>query len=80
MSERENSDASLRGQKSLFRRKVRTPVTLTLTPEHHARIDAAVERVDLSRSDVIGMLIELFADLLEPEDVLKIERKLAERR
>ena len=53
---------ALSGPSSLFRRKVRKPVTLTLTRKHHGKLKAAMERLDLSRSDVIGLLIDLHAD------------------
>lgn len=62
---------AISGPPSLFRRKVRQPVTLTLTKKHHAKLKAAMERLDLSRSDVIGLLIDVHADSLRvPADLL----------
>ena len=59
------------GPDSLFRRKVRQPVSVTLTKRHHAKIRAAMERLKLSRSDVIGLLIDVHADGLRvPADLL----------
>ena len=53
---------ALPGPDSLFRNKIRKPVSITLTRRHHAKLKAAIERLDLSRSDVIGLLIDLHAD------------------
>lgn len=50
------------GPDSLFRKKVRQPVSITLTRQHHRKLKAAIERLGLSRSDVIGLLIDLHAD------------------
>ena len=50
------------GPVSLFRRKVRKPVTVTLTPEHHVKVNQAMRRLKLSRADVIGVLIEQYAE------------------
>ena len=52
------------GPRSLFRGKVRAPVTLTLTREHHDKINVAVNRLGLTRSDVIALLIEKYADTI----------------
>jgi hypothetical protein len=49
----------------LFRGKVRAPVSLTLTPAHHAKIRRAMRRLGLSRADVIGLLIEKHAASLK---------------
>jgi len=59
----------LSGPPSLFRGKVRAPVSITLTQDHHDRVKAAMKRLDLTRSDVIALLIELRADSLMPYDV-----------
>ena len=62
---------AISGPPSLFRHKVRQPVTLTLTKKHHAKLKAAMERLDLSRSDVIGLLIDVHADSLRvPADLV----------
>jgi len=50
------------GPVSYFRRKIRAPVTLTLTPDHHVKLAKAMRRLDLSRADTIGLLIEKYAD------------------
>ena len=50
------------GPVSHFRRKIRAPVTLTLTPEHHVKVNRAMERLGLSRADTIALLIDQFAD------------------
>lgn len=55
------------GPVSLFRRKVRKPVTLTLTPEHHIKVNAAMRRLKVSRADVIALLIDQYADTIEQE-------------
>lgn len=55
----------LSGRKSLFRRKVRAPVSLTLTPAHHAKVRANRDRLGgISRSDFVGLLIDQFADVV----------------
>jgi len=59
----------LPGRASLFRRKVRAPVSITLTHEHHRLVDSAAERLGLTRSDFLGLLIHLYADSVEPQDV-----------
>lgn len=62
---------SLPGPDALFRNKVRKPVSITLTRQHHTQLAAAMERLDLSRSDVIGLLIDVHADGLRvPADLL----------
>jgi hypothetical protein len=51
------------GPKSLFHGKVRqTPVTLTLTPEHHRKIEQKTRELDITRADLIGLLIDKYAD------------------
>ena len=56
----------LPGPVSLFRGKVRKPVSITLTPEHHAMVNAAMHRLGLSRADVIALLIEKYAPIVAP--------------
>ncbi len=63
------------GPVSLFRGKVRKPVTLTLTKPHHDKVDKAQTRLDLTRADVIGLLIELYADKVTKEHVARVDRK-----
>lgn len=55
------SKRQLSGPTSLFRGKVRAPVSITLTKAHHRLLDDAQARLGLSRSDVIGLLVECFA-------------------
>jgi hypothetical protein len=63
---------ALTGPVSLFRKKVRQPVSITLTKRHHAKLRAAMDRLDLSRSDVIGLLIDVHADGVRvPADLLQ---------
>ena len=59
----------------MFRRKIRAPVSITLTQEHHQRVDAAAERLDLTRSDFIGLLIHLYGDAVEPQDVADLRNE-----
>ena len=57
------------GPVSLFRGKVRAPVSVTLTERHHEKVNRAMKRLGLSRSDVVGLLIEQHADGLRlPSD------------
>jgi hypothetical protein len=61
----------LSGPTSLFRHKVRQPVSITLTKAHHEKLRAAMERLNLSRSDVIGLLVDVHADSLRvPADLV----------
>jgi hypothetical protein len=53
---------ALTGPDALFRKKVRQPISITLTKRHHAKLRAAMERLELSRSDLIALLIDLHAD------------------
>lgn len=55
----------LPGQVSLFRGKVRAPVSITLTPEHHLKVRRAMRRLGLTRADLIGLLIEKYADTVK---------------
>jgi len=50
------------GRAALFRGKIRRPVSLTLTPAHHAKVNRAMKRLHLTRADLLGLLIELHAD------------------
>jgi hypothetical protein len=54
--------AALPGQVSLFRGKIRAPVSITLTQDHHNKVDRGARRLGLTRSDFIGLLIEKNAD------------------
>src|ERR1700683_1017149 len=51
-----------RGPPSLFHGKIRKPVTLTLTPAHHLKVRNNVQRLGITRADLIGLLIEKYAD------------------
>ena len=57
------------GPKALFRRKLRAPVTITLTPNHHILVNAAMVRLGLSRADLIGLLIEKYASAVTTDDI-----------
>ena len=52
------------GPLSLFRFKVREPVSLTLTKKHHELVKEAMARLHLTRADVIGLLIDRHAATL----------------
>jgi hypothetical protein len=54
----------LTGKASLFRNKVRAPVSITLTKEHHAKVRRAMRRLGLTRADLIALLIERYADVV----------------
>lgn len=57
--------AVLPGQVSLFRGKVRAPVSITLTPDHHSKVRRNMRRLGLTRADFIGLLIEKYADTVK---------------
>src|SRR5690349_12287463 len=50
------------GPASLFHRKLRKPVTLTLNAAHHDKVKEAKKRLNLTRADLIGLLIDEYAD------------------
>ena len=65
------SKRALPGRASLFRRKVRQPISVTLTRRHHRKLREAMARLELSRSDVVGLLIDVHADSLRvPADLV----------
>lgn len=66
---------ALTGPASLFRGKLREkPVSITLTRQHHAKLRAATERLELTRSDVIALLIDLHAESVRvPADLVMDE-------
>jgi len=68
------------GSPSLFRGKVRKPVSVTLTPEHHRKVTKAMRRVGLSRADLIALLIDKHADTVTKEyvDAYALLRKMME--
>lgn len=53
------------GPVSLFRGKVRKPVTLTLTKDHHRKVRMGTRRLGLTRADFIALLIEKYADIVQ---------------
>src|ERR1035437_3117079 len=55
------------GPVSLFPGKIRKPVTLTLTPAHHRKVLKNKERLGTTRADLIGLLIEKYADTVTKE-------------
>ena len=57
--------AHLPGKVSLFRNKVRAPVSITLTHEHHAKVRKNMKRLGLTRADLLGLLIEKHADTVK---------------
>ena len=46
------------GQRSQFRGKVRAPVSITLTDKHHSQVNQNRNRLGLSRSDFMALLVE----------------------
>jgi c-di-GMP-related signal transduction protein len=50
---------------SLFRNKIRKPVSITLTPEHHKIVDAGIKRLSITRADFIALLINEFGRTIE---------------
>lgn len=50
------------GPVSLFPGKRRAPVSLTLTPGHHKKVENNMRRLGITRADLIGLLIEKYAD------------------
>lgn len=50
------------GPVSLFRGKRRNPVSLTLTPEHHKKVETNMRRLGVTRADLLALLIEKHAD------------------
>ena len=62
----------------MFRRKVRAPVSITLTHEHHRQVKAAATRLGLTRADVIGLLIYVYADALTLDDVEHVRSEESE--
>ena len=55
----------LTGPISLFRRKVRAPVSITLTERHHQLVATNMWRLGLTRADFIGLLIDKYADVVK---------------
>lgn len=64
---------ALPGPNSLFRNKIRQPVSITLTRRHHQKLASAMSRLNLSRSDVVGLLVDVHADSLRVPADLVIE-------
>jgi hypothetical protein len=64
------------GPLSLFRNKVREPVSLTLTKAHHEKVKRGMAREKLTRADFIGLLIERHADDIQvtPEERARLTR------
>lgn len=52
------------GPRSLFRGKVRAPVSITLTRQHHTKVRKAMRRLGLTRADTIALLIDRYADVV----------------
>ncbi len=68
------------GPRSLFRGKVRKPVSVTLTPEHHRKVTKAMRRLGLTRADLIALLIDKHADTVKKEqpDAYAMVRRMME--
>lgn len=56
------------GPKSLYRGKVRRPLTLLLTPDGIKREERVREKTGLSRGDLYEFLLVTFGDRLEKLD------------
>lgn len=50
------------GPVSLFPGKRRAPVSLTLTPAHHKKVENNMRRLGITRADLVGLLVEKYAD------------------
>ncbi len=63
--------AALSGPMSLFRHKERgRPTSVLFTKRHHAKIERAMARLNVSRSDLLSLLVEQFADVIQiPRDL-----------
>jgi hypothetical protein len=62
------------GRVSLFRGKVRgRTMSVTLTPRHWALLDAAAERLVLTRADVIGLLLHKYAATVSLPNSARVE-------
>lgn len=59
---------NMTGPPSQFRGKVRAPVSVTLTPEHHQKVDRNRKRLGLSRSDFLSLLVEKYAEHVSLND------------
>jgi hypothetical protein len=57
------------GHVSLFRGKVRAPVSITLTQRHHDKVNANRKRLGVTRADFLALLIEKYADQVELDPV-----------
>lgn len=57
--------SAITGPRSLFRNKIRAPVSLTLTRDHHDKVNEAMKRLGLTRADLIALLVERYADTVE---------------
>lgn len=56
------------GPPSRFRGKVRAPVSITLTEDHHRKVDQNRKRLGVSRSDFLALLVERYADHVSLEE------------
>jgi hypothetical protein len=54
------------GRPSLFpgKRRGRT-ISITVTDKHLAKLDTAMERLQVSRSDLLALLVDRYADVVE---------------
>lgn len=71
---------SLPGRRSLFpgKRRGRT-ISITITDAHLAKLDVTMERLSLTRADVIALLVDRFADRVEiPPRLMKNLRTAAD--
>lgn len=52
------------GPISLFRDKIVTPISWTATKEVHDKMNLNMKRLDLSRADLLGLLVMRYADVV----------------
>ncbi len=60
------------GRRSVFRDKDRRPVSVTLTPDHHTKVDKAMERLGVTRADLFGLLVERYAESVKMTEKQKL--------
>jgi hypothetical protein len=65
MTKRLRPEVSISGPKSIFRRKVRAPVCITLTNGHHFAVATAMRRLGVSRSDLFGLFVDQFSTIIQ---------------
>jgi hypothetical protein len=63
------------GPVTMFPGKIRSsPITITATLAHHLKVHDAMKRLGLTRAEVLGLLIELYADSLTNDHVKRRDK------